>query len=124
MLDLAAAKSFYCDVLDAALGRECSEWIDIVLFGHQLTLHQRPSEVLRPEDRGVRHFGFVLPWHQWEMLSEKIEHRGCTFLRSPEISEGGTEREYGKFLLNDPSDNIIELKAYRNIMAVLGMSLE
>lgn len=121
VLNLSAAKTFYCDVLGASVGRECDEWMDIVLFGHQLTLHYRPREVLRPEERGVRHFGVVLPWHQWMALAETIEDRGCTFFRSPVTLSAGTGQESGKFMLCDPSDNLIEIKAYRNVDVVLGI---
>jgi hypothetical protein len=44
--DLAAAKRFYVDVLEAQVGRENEEWLDILLWGHQITLQRRPDEVL------------------------------------------------------------------------------
>lgn len=120
VLDLDAAKTFYCDVLGATIGRDNGKWADIVLFGHQLTLHNRPSEVLAPEQRGVRHFGAILSWQAWAALAEQLENKGCTFLRPPTISNPGTDQENGKMLLSDPSANIIEIKTYRNFAAVLG----
>ncbi|MCU0753508.1 MAG: glyoxalase [Xanthomonadales bacterium] len=120
VLDLDAAKAFYCDVLGATVGRDNANWADIILFGHQITLHHRPSEVLSPAQRGVRHFGAILAWQDWVTLGEKLRHEGCAFLRPPIISNPGTAQENGKMLLCDPSDNIIELKAYRNVWAVLG----
>ncbi|MCI4569476.1 VOC family protein [Lysobacter sp. CFH 32150] len=120
VLDLPAAKAFYCDALGATVGRDNGDWVDILLLGHQLTLHNRPSEVLPPEQHGVRHFGAILPWQDWMALGAKLERQGCTFLRPPTIAGVGTEREQGKMLLCDPSNNIIEIKAYRNVAAVLG----
>lgn len=120
VLDLGAAKTFYCNVLGAIVGRDNGHWADIVLFGHQLTLHHRPSEVLAPDQRGVRHFGVILPWQEWVSLGTKLESQGCTFVRPPTVSGSGTEQEHGKMLLCDPSDNLIEIKAYRNVAAVLG----
>lgn len=120
VLDLDAAKTFYCNVLGATVGRDNGNWADIVLFGHQLTLHDRPNEVLPPDQRGVRHFGAILSWQEWVSLAEKLEKDGCTFVRPPTISNSGTDQESGKMLLCDPSDNIIEVKAYRNVAAVLG----
>jgi extradiol dioxygenase family protein len=55
--DLASAKRFYADVLQARLGRENAEWLDVLLWGHQITLQHRPTEVLPPEQQGKRHFG-------------------------------------------------------------------
>lgn len=112
--DLAAAKAFYCDFLGASIGRDNGQWADILLFGHQLTLHHRPAEVLSPELRGVRHFGAILPWHDWEALGAGLQRKGIVFVRPPTISDAGTMEEHGKMLFCDPSDNLIEIKAYRN----------
>lgn len=122
--DLAAAKAFYCGVLGARVGRDNEKWADILLFGHQLTLHQRPDEVLSPELRGVRHFGAILPWSEWEALANAIEAAGARFVSPPTVSFPGTPREQGKLLLCDPSDNLIELKAYRNAHAAFGTEPE
>ena len=100
--DLAAAKAFYRDFLGASIGRDNDQWADVLLFGHQLTLHQRPGEVLSPELRGVRHFGAVLPWDDWEALGTKLLQKGIVFVRAPAISDAGTMEEHGKMLLSDP----------------------
>lgn len=64
--DLGASERFYVDVLGAHIGRRTDAWIDVLLRGHQLTLHERPDEVLPCEAQGVRHFGVTLPWDVWE----------------------------------------------------------
>jgi len=120
VVDLAAAKAFYCGALGATAGRDSGDWVDILLFGHQLTLHNRPGEVLPPDQQGVRHFGAILPWQDWMALGAKLEKQGCAFLRPPTVTGVGTEHEQGKMLLCDPSNNVIEIKAYRNVAAVLG----
>lgn len=120
VLDLSAAKAFYCGMLGAAVGRDHGDWADILLFGHQLTLHHRPDEVLSAELRGVRHFGVVLRWQDWMALRAKLESMGCHFLKPPTISGDGTAREQGKMLLCDPSDHVIEIKAYRDMATVFG----
>ncbi|WP_157475077.1 VOC family protein [Lysobacter sp. Root494] len=120
---LVAAKDFYCQLLGATLGRDNGEWADILLFGHQITLHERPSEVLSAEARGVRHFGAILPWEQWQALGLTLVEQGCSFVMQPTIAHPGTENEQGKILLCDPSDNLIEIKAYRNASAAIGRGL-
>ena len=117
---LADAKAFYCALLGASIGRDTGEWADILLFGHQVTLHERPSEVLSPADRGVRHFGAILPWLEWQALGARLIEQGCAFLMEPTVSMSGTEQAQGKMLLCDPSDNLVEIKAYRNVLAVFG----
>jgi len=121
--DLAAAKRFYMDVLGARVGRESSAWLDVLVWGHQLTLHHRPDETLPRERQGKRHFGVVLPWEEWERLMERVEAAGA-FLHRPELFQPGTEDEHGKFYLEDPSHNVVELKAYRNATATLRLKPE
>jgi uncharacterized protein len=117
---LCEAKAFYCTLLGAGVGRDTGEWADLLLFGHQVTLHERPSEVVSPAHRGVRHFGAILPWQEWQALGARLMEQGCTFVMAPTVSMSGTEQEQGKMLLCDPSDNLIEIKAYRNVRALFG----
>jgi extradiol dioxygenase family protein len=55
------ARRFCVHTLGATVGRENEEWLDILLWGHQITLQRRPSEVLPLTQQGKRHFGVVLP---------------------------------------------------------------
>ena len=113
--DLAAAKTFYVTWLDARIGRDTGEWADLFVFGHQLTLHQRPDEVLDAAANGVRHFGAILPWDAWQALAAKLAPLSVT----PRVSHHGTPQEQGKLLLRDPSAHLIEIKAYRDAQAAL-----
>ncbi len=38
--DLKQAVDFYVNVLGSEMGRDMGAWVDIIFFGHQLTLHQ------------------------------------------------------------------------------------
>ncbi len=118
--DLAVASNFYSDVLGATIGRVAEEWLDVLLWGHQITLQKRPSEVLPPEAQGKRHFGVVLPWPEWERLADRLRAADVSFLEQPSVTLRGTPQEQAKFYLADPSNNVIEIKAYRDVTAVLG----
>jgi extradiol dioxygenase family protein len=120
--ELTSAKRFYVEVLGAAVGREKEDWLDILLWGHQITLQHRPEEVLPLAKQGKRHFGVVLPWATWEREAARIEKLGVGILGSPAIEMAGTEDEHGKLYLHDPSGNVIELKAYRNLQRTLGLA--
>jgi extradiol dioxygenase family protein len=118
--DLDTAKRFYVDMLGAAIGRETDEWLDVLLWGHQITLQRRPSEVLPLEQQGKRHFGVVLPWSEWERLADHLKSMSTSFLSEPEVLLKGTPEEQAKFYLMDPSHNIIEIKTYRDMSTTLG----
>jgi extradiol dioxygenase family protein len=120
--DLQTAKRFYVDVLGATVGREREDWLDVLLWGHQITLQQRPDDVLPPNRQGKRHFGAVLPWQEWEQDVKRLEARGEGLLGLSSIEQAGTDDEHGKLYLSDPSGNVIELKAYRNVERTLGLA--
>jgi uncharacterized protein len=122
VLELQEAKRFYVDVLGARVGRVTEDWLDVLIWGHQITLQQRPDEVLPAGKQGKRHFGVVLPWSDWEREVARIEKMGTGVLGSSSIENAGTEDEHGKLYLQDPSGNVIEMKAYRNVERTLGLA--
>lgn len=117
--DLAPAKDFYTSVLGAEVGRENPDWLDILLWGHQITLQHKPAEVLPIERQGKRHFGVILPWAEWETQAARIRAKGFPFLSEPEVLLKGTPEEQAKFYLSDPSNNVIEVKAYKDTSSTL-----
>jgi len=119
--DLSAAKRFYVDVLDASVGRESEEWLDVLLWGHQVTLQRRPNEVASLAEQGKRHFGVTLPWDEWERQVQRVRALGTRFLVEPAVLLQGTPDEQAKFYLADPSNNVIEIKSYRDIATTLGL---
>lgn len=120
--DLTLAKRFYVGTLGASVGRENDEWLDILLWGHQITLQLRPAEVLTAKQQGKRHFGVVLPWVEWEREAARIRATGTAFLAEPKVFHVGTTEEQAKFVLADPSHHVIEIKAYRDVVSTLGLS--
>ncbi len=119
--NLEESKNFYVTTLGAKVGRVRDKWIDIFLFEGQITLHERPSEVLPMGEHGVRHFGAVLAWRDWEDLANRFDEMRVQFKVKPNVSGIGTDAEQAKMLLSDPSGNVIEVKAYRNPSVALFM---
>ncbi|HVM22793.1 MAG TPA: VOC family protein [Sphingomicrobium sp.] len=113
--DLDEALAFYEGVLGGVRGRRQPDWADVALFGAQLTLQHRPGDVTDPMPRS-RHFGVTLPWDEWESLVGGL----TDFVEAPRVDHEGTEREQAKAMVQDPSGNLIELKAYRDPRGVLG----
>lgn len=115
---LEAALGFYQRCLGATVGRHMGEWADVVLFGHQITLHNQPSQVLARSARGVRHFGAILSWEDWQAIRSRV----ISF--SPGLAENiqhrlpGESGEHVKLLLEDPDGNVVEIKAYRDLSSV------
>jgi uncharacterized protein len=101
-----------------------AKWLDVLLWGHQITLQRRPDEVLPLDKPGKRHFGVVLPWSEWEREAKRIKSLGASFLEEPAVFMKGTDQEPAKFYLKDPSRNVIEVKAYKNVEQTPGLADE
>ena len=65
-------------------------------------------------------FGVVLPWREWEALGAKLDSMGVDFLERPVVLHESTPEEQAKLYIQDPSHNVIEIKAYRDFAGVLG----
>jgi uncharacterized protein len=122
--DLAAARSFYRDVLGCGEGR-CSDpstgsgWIDFDFYGHQIVTHLDPQMTPRPihnavdgHDVPVPHFGVVLTMEQWEALAERLKAAGTVFGIEPHIRFAGQVGEQATMFFTDPSGNALEFKAF------------
>lgn len=110
--DLAAARSFYVDLLGCGTGRVQEGWIDVWFHGMQLTLQEHPDQVLPPELVGVRHFGVTLGADDLAELVARLESADVDWVHPLTTDYAGTGREQTKAKLRDPSGNVIEVKSY------------
>lgn len=115
---LDASLDFYQRCLSATVGRHTGDWADVILFGHQLTLHHEPSQVLARSARGVRHFGAILDWEQWEAVCARALGFSPALAGNIQHHLAGESGEHAKLLLKDPDGNVVEIKAYRNLDSV------
>lgn len=102
-------RTFYEEMLGCPSGREEESWVDIQFFGHQLTIHKHSESFhLQPID----HFGLILKKDEWQELSERLASKGVDYVLPPKIKDPGSEKESGKYILEDPEGNILEFKYY------------
>ena len=120
--DLAAARSFYGDVLGCPEGRSSAEWIDFDFFGHQIVTHLDPSPAaartrnpVDGHDVPVPHFGVVLDMAEWQALADRLGAAGTKFVIPPHIRFQGEVGEQATMFFHDPSGNALEFKAFANI---------
>ena len=122
--DIASTRAFYADVLGCAQGRETDRWIDFDFFGHQISAHvgPRPETVLTTVVDGktvpLSHFGAVLPWGEWEALSQRFAASSTAFIVEPQVRFAGQAGEQATFFVADPSGNVLEFKALRDTAAL------
>jgi extradiol dioxygenase family protein len=119
--DLAAARTFYGDLLGCPEGRSADDWIDFDFFGHQIVAHldagmmpRRHSNRVDGHDVPVPHFGAVLGMAEWETLAERLKAGGTEFVIAPTVRFRGQAGEQATMFFLDPSGNAIEIKAMRD----------
>jgi len=105
--DLAASEDFYRKTLDARVGRRRSTWIDVWVFGLQLTLHLRPKAVVPSPHREAMHFGATVDWEAWPGWLDRLEKAGAA-MASPPWRDDTSAKAY----VLDPDGYVIEIKAY------------
>jgi hypothetical protein len=87
-------------------------WLDVWFYGLQLTLQERPDQVLSAEQTGVRHFGVTLAPADLAQLIARTESVSLDWVHRLTTDHDGTPQEQSKAKLRDPSGNVIELKSY------------
>ncbi|MAU27438.1 MAG: bleomycin resistance protein [Muricauda sp.] len=113
-------EEFYCGLLGASKGRHTSFWIDINLFGNQITFTKIPDFQfsVRPykfEDVVLPsfHFGVVLNSKEWEEMYGRIARSGIKPSIQMEFLKGKTG-EHESFFLEDPNGHMVEFKKFAN----------
>jgi len=120
--NLEKCRTFYRDVLHCKEGRSSDSWVDFDFFGHQLVIHQKDDFVAQKisnpvdgHDVPVPHFGVVLTWKDWQDLSEKLKAANTKFIIEPCIRFQGKVGEQATMFFNDPENNALEFKAFKDI---------
>ena len=120
--DLAAARSFYGDVLGCPEGRSAPTWVDFDLYGHQFVAHLDERQTLRSTDHlrnevdghdvPVPHFGVLLAPAEWAALAARLQSAGVEFVIEPHTRFAGEIGEQSTMFLFDPSGNALEFKSF------------
>ena len=113
--NLQNTRQFYEEYLGAKTGRITEEWLDLWLYGVQITI-QQASGFQRPEQLEKMHLGGTLSWEQWRVTLAKLETLGAEFIDAPMIDDALGQ---AKMYLKDPDGYTIELKAYKDIQRTL-----
>ena len=118
--DLAAARSFYGEVLGCPEGRHADHWVDFDLYGHQIVAHLDTSTTERIRTTNdvdgdhvpVPHFGLLLDQADWQQLADRLRDAGTDFVIEPHVRFVGEVGEQSTMFLLDPSGNALEFKAF------------
>ncbi len=105
--------AFFVKLLGAkVLHRDPSGYVNIDLFGSQITLKHNPD--ISP-DLPDFHFGVNLDLESFEELAKRALNQGRQFVHmEPEVWDSGTPLERKKMYLKCPTGYLVELKGYKS----------
>ena len=117
--NLQKSKNFYINILGCTIGRSSDKWIDLNFFKHQLVLHLSEKMISSNSNEvdnkkiPIPHFGVILEWNQWLLLSKKIENK-ISFIIKPYIRFKGQIGEQATMFFLDPDNNALEFKSFKD----------
>ena len=107
-------KLFYQD-LGLCIGRESSQFVIINFYGHQVVYHLDPEEVVDKPKMYPRHFGLIVESEpEYEDLLINAREKRMSFFKEDFKRYSKEPAEHRSFFLQDPSNNLIEFKWYKN----------
>lgn len=116
--DLDEAFEFYVTGLGCHLARRYADRITLDFFGDQVVCHLSDSPETvdgRELDLYPRHFGVTFREREdFDAVLALAEQRKLPFFRACQPRFEGMAEEHLTFVLRDPSNNLIELKHYRD----------
>ena len=118
-ISIKETKSFYVDSIGATYGRNNQNWIDINLFGHQITFikakkfnFNNPNYIFEGKILPSFHFGVIVDVDTLKKVYAKLE-----VLKLDLVSEStflkGQMGEHTSFFIKDPNGYMLEFKSFK-----------
>ena len=117
--NIEISRNFYTKMLGFKEGRSDIKWVDYDFFGHQLVCHigDVPKKVSKEVDGKmvpVPHFGVILDWQNFDLLSKKIKESKLEFVIEPYLRFEGKPGEQKTMFFQDPFGNSLEFKSFKS----------
>lgn len=123
--DVEETKSFYLNSIGAFSGRQNQNWIDIDLFGHQITFTQagkfdfnNPNYVFEGKILPSFHFGVIIDEKTWSTIYAKLESNPDLELVTQATFLKESAGEHTSFFIQDPNGYMLEFKTFKHSNAI------
>lgn len=119
-LSVTETKKFYINTIGASLGRTAKTWIDVNLFGHQLTFikaekfnFNSPNYVFEGKMLPSFHFGVIVEDETLRELYSKLKNLKLKVVSQTTFLED-KNGEHSSFFIKDPNDYMLEFKSFKD----------
>ncbi|GAA4268310.1 VOC family protein [Hyunsoonleella aestuarii] len=116
-MSINETSSFYTKI-GAAKGRTTQSWVDINLYGHQITFikagkhsFNSPNYVFEGKILPSFHFGIILDSNTWNLVYEKLKEQKLDLVTESTFLKGKVG-EHHSFFVKDPNDYMLEFKCF------------
>lgn len=119
--DLKKTIDWYVSYLNCSVGRKSKRWVDFNFYGHQISAHlidqkNKKDKINLVDGKKIpsRHFGIILEMNDWKNLVTYLNEKKINYVIKPNIRFKGQTGEQATFFIKDPSNNVLEFKAFQN----------
>ena len=118
-LSVKETKHFY-ESIGAMLGRATQSWVDVNLYGHQITFikagkfnFSNPNYVFEGKILPSFHFGVIIDLESWNAIYSKLKNQDIELVEQTTFLKDGIG-EHTSFFVKDPNDYMLEFKSFKN----------
>lgn len=122
-LSVRETKKFYTTI-GASIGRSTQNWVDINLFGHQITFikaekfnFSSPNYVFEGNILPSFHFGVVIDLNTWNQIYTELKNQELELVEKTTFLKDKLG-EHTSFFVTDPNDYMLEFKSFKNPLDV------
>ncbi len=119
-LNIEKTRDFYVYILGAKLGRSTDKWLDINLFGHQLTFTQTGDFKFNFKNYRLNdhilpsfHFGVIVNAETWGNIYSRLISKNLDVTTEVTFLENKIG-EHVSFFITDPDEYQVEFKSFKN----------
>ena len=119
--DIKKTIDWYVSYLNCSIGRKSKRWVDFNFYGHQISAHlidqkNKKDKINLVDGKKIpsRHFGIILEMNDWKNLVTYLNEKKINYVIKPNIRFKGQTGEQATFFIKDPSNNILEFKAFQD----------
>jgi|TARA_B100001063_G_C16777754_1_gene567159 hypothetical protein len=117
-LSVKETQDFYINNIGASAGRTSENWVDINLFGHQITFikaekfnFNSPNYVFEGKILPSFHFGVIVDVDNWKKIYTKLTKQKLEVVTKTTFLKDKTG-EHLSFFIKDPNDYMLEFKSF------------
>lgn len=117
-------RQFYVDILGAQEGRSAEKWIDINLYGNQLTFTDSgafdfsfKNYTLSGQIVPTFHFGIIVDRDTYWLLYNKLSRNDLDVTTEITFLENKAG-EHLSFFITDPNGYMVEFKSFKNVKEI------